>query len=90
MLTELPELVEVEEWLPLSAADHGLPAAVVEGNFMAMRRAAMLRAASEKMQRLVEIVEEAEENGRRVIVFSYFRDVLDAVAAALPGRSSGR
>lgn len=53
---------------------------------MAMRTAAFAAgAASEKLQRLVEIVSEAEENGRRVIVFSFFREVLDAVAGALEG-----
>ncbi|REE04230.1 DEAD/DEAH box helicase [Citricoccus muralis] len=87
VLTELPELVEVEEVLPLSPADaRAYRGAVAEGNFMAMRTAAFAAgAASEKLQRLVEIVSEAEENGRRVIVFSFFREVLDAVAGALEG-----
>lgn len=87
VLTELPELVEVEELLPMSAADErAYRSAVAEGNFMAMRQAAFAAGpASEKLRRLVEIVDEAEENGRRVIVFSFFRDVLDAVAQALAG-----
>ncbi|HLU46115.1 MAG TPA: C-terminal helicase domain-containing protein [Natronosporangium sp.] len=60
--------------------------AVMEGNFMAMRQAAMLQGQqSTKMQRLIEIVREAEANERRVIVFSYFREVLDLVAKSLPG-----
>ena len=89
MLTELPELIEVEEWLPMStAASVDYRAAVRRGNFMEMRQAAMLRGAqSEKMGRLIEIVREAEENDRRVIVFSYFRAVLDLVARSLPGCS---
>ena len=49
----------------------------------------MLQANSAKMQRLIEIVEEAEDNGRRVVVFSHFLQVLDKVAAALPGRVFG-
>ncbi|WP_435125579.1 DEAD/DEAH box helicase [Micromonospora tulbaghiae] len=87
VLTELPELIEVEEWLPMSAADSSRYRGAVErGNFMEMRQAAMLQAAqSTKMQRLIEIVREAEENERRVIVFSHFREVLDLVARALPG-----
>ncbi|MFI5953041.1 SNF2-related protein [Cryptosporangium sp. NPDC051539] len=87
VLTELPELIEVEEWLPLSADDAlAYREAVESGNFMAMRQAAMLQGAeSEKMRRLIEIVREAQENQRRVLVFSYFRRVLDLVAAALPG-----
>ncbi len=86
VLTELPELIEVEEWLPMSAADTtGYREAVVRGNFMEMRQAAMLQGArSTKVQRLIEVVREAAENGRRVIVFSHFRQVLDLVAQALP------
>lgn len=91
VLTELPELVEVEEWLPMSPEDaFAYRKAVAEGNFMAMRQAAMLEGPnSEKVQRLIEIVAEAEENGRRVIVFSHFRAVLDRIARALPGKVFG-
>lgn len=91
VLVELPELVEVQEWLELSPADQAAYRdAVASGNFMAMRRAAFVAGArSAKLAHLVEIVEEAEENGRRVLIFSYFRDVLDQVAAHLPGRVFG-
>jgi ERCC4-related helicase len=91
VLAELPELVEVDEWLPMSAKDASRYwAAVDRANFMEMRQAAMLDGAkSEKLQRLIEIVGEAEENERRVIVFSHFRAVLDLVARSLPGRVFG-
>ncbi|MBM0123462.1 DEAD/DEAH box helicase [Pimelobacter simplex] len=91
VLTELPELVEVDEWMPMSKADEEhYRSAVMSGNFMGMRQAA-LRAGqqSQKMQRLLDIVEEAEDNERRVLVFSHFRDVLDEVAAILPGKVFG-
>jgi SNF2 family DNA or RNA helicase len=91
VLTELPELVEVEEWLPLSRADAlAYRDAVMAGNFQAMRQAAMLQGGeSEKLQRLVEVVEEAEDNGRKVIVFSNYLSVLDEVTAALSGALFG-
>ena len=43
VLTELPDRIDVEEWLPMSPGDlaHYVPA-VHDGNFMAMRMAAML------------------------------------------------
>ncbi|MBB3087211.1 DEAD/DEAH box helicase [Nocardioides albus] len=91
VLTELPDLVEIEDWLPLSAADvQAYAVCVRDGNFMAMRQAAMLQGiASAKVERLVEIVGEAEENGRRVIVFSHFRKVLDDLVTLLPGEVFG-
>ncbi|MGJ6980677.1 DEAD/DEAH box helicase [Aestuariimicrobium soli] len=91
VLSELPELVEVDEWMPLSPADEEHYRRAVEaGNFMAMRQAAMRAGAeSEKLQRLLDIVEEAEDNDRRVLVFSNFLSVLDAVVGILPGRVFG-
>ena len=87
VLTELPELVQVDEWEEFSA--HDLKAyrrAVLDGNFMAMRRAAFASAdpaKSAKLQRLLEIADEAGANGHKVVVFSYFRAVLTTVHAAL-------
>lgn len=91
VLTELPDLVEVDEWITMSGLDvAAYRAAVNERNFMAMRQAAMSQGRqSAKMQRLIEIVEEAEANGRRVVVFSHFLDVLQQVAAHLHGRVFG-
>lgn len=85
VLDELPDLVEVDDWVEATGADDAAyRKAVDEGNFMAMRRAAFVAGAgSAKMERLVDIAEEARDNGRRVIVFSHFRDVLDSVMVAL-------
>lgn len=90
VLTELPEMVEIDEWMGMSDTDEAAyRSAVQDGNFMLMRRAAMLSERSLKVSRLQEIVGEAEANGRRVIVFSYFRDVLDEVARLLSGHVFG-
>lgn len=91
VLTELPELVQVQEWVPLSRADEAAyRAAVEEGDFAVMRQAAMLQGRrSAKLDRLAQIVTEAGENGRKVLVFSYFRAVLDQVMAVLPGAVFG-
>lgn len=83
VLSELPPLVEVEEfceWDDISETAYYK--AVESGNFMAMRRAAFASedgSIPEKLNRLVELVDEAFENNQSVIVFSYFRDVLKLV-----------
>lgn len=90
VLTELPELIEVDEWVGLSKTDEdSYWSAVDEGNFMKMRRVAMLASDSSKLARLKEIVDEARANGRSVIVFSYFREVLDNVVHSLSGEVFG-
>ncbi|WP_243776504.1 DEAD/DEAH box helicase [Actinomadura nitritigenes] len=81
VLVELPEVQEIEEWEEFSAADEAAyRRAVADGNFMAMRRAAYADPKrSAKLARLVELVDEADRSGLKVVVFSYFRDVLAAV-----------
>lgn len=87
VLVELPDLVLVDDWVDLSPADERVyREAVASGNFMAMRRAAWTVGTAEesaKLDRLRSIVEEAGEQARRTVVFSYFRDVLDLAADAL-------
>ncbi|MEU9962330.1 DEAD/DEAH box helicase [Streptomyces sp. NPDC050982] len=85
VLTELPALVQVDEWEEFSAADQdAYRESVAAGNFMAMRRAAYAHAEkSAKLQRLRELVAEAAANDLKVVVFSYFRDVLATVQQAV-------
>ncbi|MBD0695676.1 helicase SNF2 [Streptomyces sp. CBMA123] len=91
VLTELPEVVHVDEWEEFTPADlAAYRSAVAEGNFPAMRRAAYAAPEhSAKLQRLREIVREAADNGRKVVVFSFFRDVLAVVQEALGHRVFG-
>jgi len=87
VLTELPDLVHVDEWEEFSQADlAAYRKAVADGNFMAMRRAAYaVPETSAKLQRLLELVDEAADNDLKVVVFSYFRDVMAAVHKSLGG-----
>jgi SNF2 family DNA or RNA helicase len=93
VLEELPPRLDTEEWVELQGRDlDAYRDAVAAGNFMAMRRAAYAPghpAYSAKLGRLVEITEEAAANGRKVVVFSYFRDVLDIVASVLGNTAFG-
>ncbi|MGW2840831.1 DEAD/DEAH box helicase [Streptomyces sp. NPDC001493] len=85
VLPELPALVRADEWVEFSEADlRAYRAAVDDGHFMRMRRAAYaVPEASAKLARLRELVAEAAGNGHKVVVFSYFREVLATVREAL-------
>ena len=90
VLSELPMMVHSDEWQEFSTADEdAYRQAVAAGNFQAMRRAAYaVPEKSAKLRRLGEIVAEAVASGEKVLVFSYFHDVLtatqQAIAAAVP------
>ncbi|MFJ6269236.1 DEAD/DEAH box helicase [Pseudarthrobacter oxydans] len=87
VLNELPDLIQIDEWEDFEGEDYeAYLDAVAGGNFMAMRRAAFAGAeggGSAKLRRLLELVHEAVANGHKVIVFSFFRDVLEAVSQTL-------
>src|SRR5262249_52715264 len=69
VLADLPPRLDTEEWIELEgAALAAYREAVASGNFMAMRRAAFAPgnpADSAKLDRLIQIVEEAALNGRK-------------------------
>lgn len=93
VLKELPDLIEVEDWVQPTTDDSSrYKSAVASRNFMSMRQAAYPvagQAKSAKMERLLEIVDEAEDNGVKIIVFSFFKNVLDAVRREVPGTAFG-
>ena len=93
VLKELPELIEVSDYCTWEGVDkQNYIDAVVAGNFMAMRRAAFtapLNMQSSKLERLLELVDESFESGQKVLIFSYFRSVIDKVVNALGERAIG-
>jgi SNF2 family DNA or RNA helicase len=93
VLKELPELIEVAEYCTWEGVDRQKYIdAVASGNFMAMRRAAFNGAPGlqpSKLERLLELVDESFESGQKVIVFSYFRTVIEQVMGALGERAIG-
>lgn len=87
VLTELPELLEAEDWVQLTGRDlDEYKAAVEGGNFADLRRAAYRAGAAEhssKLARLMDIVDESAANGWKVVVFSYFLEVLEIVKQSI-------
>ena len=91
VLSELPELIEKEQWCEMGPAEWtAYMLAVAAQNFMAMRQVSWdvgnLKHSS-KAKRLLELCDEAREDGRKVIVFSYFRDTIRAVQELLGRRA---
>ena len=93
VLKELPELIEVVEYCTWEGVDkQKYIDAVASGNFMAMRRAAFSAQTNmmpSKLERLLELVDESFESGQKVIVFSYFRSIIEQVMQALGERAIG-
>ena len=94
VLTELPSLIEVVEYCNWNGSDYDYYlSSVASGNFMGMRKAGMkpIREGMppNKLERLLELVTEAFESGEKVIIFSYFKDVLNLVTDSLGEKALG-
>lgn len=87
VLKELPDLIENIDWCTISGEEEKCyNEAIMSGNFAAARRVSWnvsdLKNSS-KAKRLLEIVEDAKEDGRKVIVFSFFLDTIAKVTSLL-------
>lgn len=89
VLTELPELTEKEQWCVLGKQEQkAYRDAVLSENFMAVRQVSWQAGieASSKAARLLELCDQAKEQKRKVIVFSFFRSTLEKVQQLMPER----
>ncbi|MED5815237.1 DEAD/DEAH box helicase [Mycolicibacterium sp. 050232] len=93
VVDELPVRIATEEWVRLSRADRErYRQSVSSGNFSAIRQGAWPSGSptpGAKLDRLIELTNEAHINGARVVVFSHFPAVLDVIRKALPGNMFG-
>ena len=89
VLDELPDLIVKEEWCAPTPADEADYAKEVQaGNFMTMRRVSFLQedpGTSSKAMRLLELCLQAAADGKKTVVFSYFRETLQKVRYLLEG-----
>ena len=92
-MQELPELIEKEQWCDMGADEkERYYLSVMSGNFMAMRQVSWdVRdiSNSSKAARLLQLRQAAEDEGRKLIVFSFFRDTIDRVSALLGSKCAG-
>ena len=102
VLEELPPLTIENEWCAMTQQDRdAYAAAAIDRNFTSMRRVSFLQEdprTSSKALRLVELCDQACSEGRKVVIYSYFRETLrkvvemlgeDITAAASCGESGG-
>ena len=90
VLTELPDLIESKEWCTMLTEEEQ----VYEQAILSKRYADARRVSwnvddlqnSSKAKRLLEIIEEAEDDGRKVIVFSFFLDTIRKITELLGNR----
>lgn len=93
VLTELPELTEIKEWCVLNSGEKEIyERNVLSKNFAASRRLSWNAddlTESCKASRLKELIEEARQEDRKVIVFSFFLDTISVVSEMLGARCYG-
>ncbi len=87
VLTELPDLIENREWCSLTREEESAyEEAVLNRRYADARRVSWnigdLRDSS-KAARMMEIIDEAKEDGRKIIVFSFFLDTIKKITDML-------
>ena len=90
VLTELPDLIENREWCTMNPAEKAAyEQAVLSGNYTEARRVSWnvpdIKDSS-KAVRMLELVEEAAADGRKVIIFSFFLDAIRTITLLLGER----
>ncbi len=87
VLSELPPIEEEQEWCTMTASDtNAYISALREKNFTKLRRVSFLQEDlkdSSKAGRLLELCREAGEEGRKILIYSFFRDTIDKVRVLL-------
>ncbi len=90
VLGELPELIESEEWCSLGKKEEtAYELAVLRHNFSNARCVSWNvddLTCSSKANRMLEIIEQAEEDERKIVVYSFFLDTIRKICDLLGDR----
>ena len=93
VLGELPPVVYKEEWCSMTDADQLAYVQQIEvRNFTGARRVGFLQAdihTSSKAERLYDLCMKAREEGRKVLLYSYFRETIAKTQALLGSACAG-
>lgn len=93
VLTELPDLIENREWCAMTRTEEAIyEEAVLNKKYVDARRVSWnvddLRDSS-KANRMMEIIAEAKEERRKIIVFSFFLDTIRKIRTMLGNQCYG-
>lgn len=93
VLTELPDLIEAREWCTLGPIEEEIyEKTVLTKNFAAIRQVSWNVESlknSSKAVRLIQLIDEATSDGRKVIVFSFFLDTIGKISQMLGSNCIG-
>lgn len=93
VLTELPDKIEMEDWCELGSDEKTRYIdTLMEKNYMLIRRVSWNSydpASSSKLARLKEICDEAKEENKKVVVFSFFLETMDLILSNLSNECYG-
>ncbi len=93
VLTELPDMIENKDWCELNKTEErAYEDAVLNDRFSEARRVSWNIddiSKSSKANRMLEIIEDASEDGRKVIVFSFFLDTINKIVNLLGDKCVG-
>lgn len=83
VLTELPELIESQEWCTMTPEEEAIyEHTVLNEHYTHVRRVSWNvddLCNSSKARRMKEIIEDAKSEGRKILVFSFFLDTIDQI-----------
>jgi len=87
VLQELPPIEEMQEWCELTEQDReGYARVIAQKSFNGMRRVSFLQPdleTSSKAMRLLEICRDAMEDGRKIVIYSFFLETIEKVKTLL-------
>ncbi len=93
VLTELPELTMTQQWCKLGKEEKKVyRSAVLRQKYAEARRVSFNvedLSLSSKAQRMLELMAEAESEGRKIIVFSFFLDTMEKITELLGDKCYG-
>jgi hypothetical protein len=79
VLTELPELTVKDEWVEMGLVEMDYYKQSLDANWHSIRKVGYARVDFSKITRMAEIILNSVAKGEKILIFSYYLEVLDTV-----------